>query len=151
MGLSARAGRERAPRETQNKQIIQQAFDAWAAGTGGVFELLAPEATWIIVGNSAAAGTYRSREEFLNTVIRPFNARLATPLVPVVHALYADGDMVIAYFDASANARDGKPYHNTYTWYLRVRDGAISEAIAFYDSIEFNDFWSRVQPAQEGN
>jgi uncharacterized protein len=28
-------------------------------------------------------------------VIRPFNARLATPLVPKVHALYADGDTVI--------------------------------------------------------
>jgi uncharacterized protein len=133
--------------EAENKQVIQRAFDAWAAGQGGVFDLLAPDAQWTIVGNSVAAGTYHSREEFLSKVIRPFNARMATPLVPKVHALYADGDTVIAYFDASARVRDGSPYDNTYTWYLRMQQGAIVEAVAFFDSIEFNDFWARVEPA----
>jgi ketosteroid isomerase-like protein len=133
--------------EAENKQVIQRAFDAWAAGQGGVFDLLAPDAQWTIVGNSVAAGTYHSREEFLSKVIQPFNARMATPLVPKVHALYADGDTVIAYFDASATVRDGSPYNNTYTWYLRMQEGAIVEAVAFFDSIEFNDFWSRVEPA----
>jgi ketosteroid isomerase-like protein len=131
----------------ENKQVIQRAFDAWAAGQGGVFDLLAPDATWTIVGNSVAAGTYRSREEFLASVIRPFNARLATPLVPKRHALYADGDTVIAYFDASATVRDGSAYTNTYTWYLRLQESAIVEAVAFFDSIEFNDFWARIEPA----
>jgi uncharacterized protein len=112
-----------------------------------VFDLLAPDAQWTIVGNSVAAGTYHSREEFLSKVIRPFNARMATPLVPKVHALYADGDTVIAYFDASATVRDGSRYDNTYTWYLRMREGTIVEAVAFFDSIEFNDFWARVEPA----
>ena len=42
-------------------------------------------------------------------MINPFNARLSTPLIPAVHALYADGGTVIAYFSASATARDGKP------------------------------------------
>jgi ketosteroid isomerase-like protein len=133
--------------EAENKQVIQRAFDAWAAGQGGVFDLLAPDARWTIVGNSVVAGTYHSREEFLSKVIRPFNARMATPLVPKLHALYADGDTVIAYFDASATVRDGSPYDNTYTWYLRMQQGAIVEAVAFFDSIEFNDFWARVEPA----
>ena len=83
-------------------------------------------------------------QEFLDVVIDPFNARLATPLVPTVRALYADGDTVIAFFDATATAQDGQPYRNTYTWYLRLRDGAIVEATAFFDTIEFNEFWSRV-------
>ena len=117
------------------------------AGEGGVFDLLAPDARWTIVGNSVMSGTYHSREEFLSSVIRPFNARMSTALVPVVHALYADGDTVIVYFDASATARDGSPYTNTYTWYLHMKDGAVMEAIAFFDSIAFNDFWARVQPA----
>jgi ketosteroid isomerase-like protein len=26
-------------------------------------------------------------------------------------------------------------------------DGKIAEAVAFFDSIAFNDFWSRVKPA----
>ncbi len=133
--------------EAENKQVVQQVFVAWAAGTGGVFDLLAPGATWTIVGNSVAAGTYQGRDAFLDTVIKPFNARLSTPLVPAVHALYADGDMVIAYFDASATARDGKPYRNTYTWYLRMQGAAIIEAIAFFDSIALNELWTRVEPA----
>jgi hypothetical protein len=29
----------------ENKQVIQRAFDAWAAGQGVVFDLLAPDAT----------------------------------------------------------------------------------------------------------
>ena len=43
-----------------------------------MFDLLAPDAQWTIVGNSVAAGTYHSREEFLASVIQPFNARLST-------------------------------------------------------------------------
>src|SRR6266511_2288214 len=133
--------------EGENKQVVRRAFDAWAAGEGGVFDLLAPDARWTIVGNSVVAGTYHSREAFLASVIRPFNARMATPLVPVVHGLYADGDTVIAYFDASATVRDGAPYSNTSTWYLRMREGVIVEVVAFFDSIEFNEFWARVEPA----
>jgi len=72
---------------------------------------------------------------------------MATALVPVVQGLYADGDTVIAYFDASATVRDGSPYSNTYTWYLHMREGVIVEAVAFFDSIEFNQFWAQVEPA----
>jgi hypothetical protein len=31
--------------EARNKQIVQAVFDKWKAGTGGVFDLLAPDAT----------------------------------------------------------------------------------------------------------
>jgi ketosteroid isomerase-like protein len=29
---------------------------------------------------------------------------------------------------------------------MRLRDGAIVEATAFFDTIEFNEFWARVSP-----
>lgn len=132
--------------EEANRELIRRAFDRWAEGTGGVFELLAPDATWTIVGRSVAAGTYK-RDEFLEKVIAPFNARLSEPLVPTVRALYADGDMVIAFFDGRGTARDGRPYENTYTWYLRVADGRIVEVVAFFDAIAFNELWTRVEPA----
>lgn len=137
-------------REQANKDRIQAAFDAWAAGTGGPFELLADDATWTIVGNSPVSRTYAGRQDFLDTVIGPFNARMSQRLVPTVRALYADGDWVIALFDAHATRLDGKPYDNTYTWYMRIAevDGApaIVEAIAFFDTIEFADLWNRVTP-----
>jgi uncharacterized protein len=79
-------------------------------------------------------------------VIAPFNARMATPLVPSIRGLYADGDTVIIFFDASATANDGMPYHNTYTWYFQMKAGQVTKAVAFFDTREFDEFWQRVPP-----
>jgi ketosteroid isomerase-like protein len=102
--------------EQANKALIARAFEDWATGTGGPYSLLADHATWTIVGNSPVSRRYDSRQEFLDLVIGPFNARMASPLVPTIRDLYAEGDWVIALFDASGTARDGKPYTNTYSW-----------------------------------
>ena len=132
--------------EQQNKEAVRAAFESWRSGTGGVFDLLRPDATWTIVGNAPVSRTYRSKQEFLDVVIGPFNARMSQRLIPTVRGIYADGDMVIALFDGEGTARDGKPYRNTYTWYLRMQDGKIVEATAFFDTIEFTDLWTRLSP-----
>ena len=134
--------------EAKNKAAVEAAFDAWRAGTGGPFGLLAPDASWTITGNSVAAKTYNSRDEFLDTVIKPFNARLTKPLIPTIRSLHSDGATVIALFDGEATALDGKPYRNTYAWFMEMRDGKIVEATAFFDSIAFDEFWKRVQPKE---
>lgn len=130
-----------------NKAIVQASFDAWRAGTGSPFDLLAEDATWTIVGRSVASKTYGSRAAFLENVIRPFNARMASGLKPAIRNLYSDGDAVIIFFDAHGTARDGRPYANTYAWFLDMRDGKIVKAFAFFDSVEFNELWKRVSPA----
>jgi len=134
--------------ETRNKATVEARFDAWRDGTGSPFELLSDTATWTIVGRSAAAKTYSSRESFLREVIRPFNARMSAPLKPSIRNIYADGDTVIVFFDARGIARDGKPYENTYAWFLEMRDDKVVRAFAFFDSIEFNDLWGRVSPEE---
>jgi uncharacterized protein len=129
-----------------NKAIVLASFERWRAGTGGPFELLTPDAEWTIVGSSPLSRTYRNRQEFLDAVIHPFNARMTKPLVPTVRGIYADGDMVIILFDAAATANDGVPYRNTYTWYFQMRDGHVTKAIAFFDTRDFDEFWARVTP-----
>jgi uncharacterized protein len=136
-------------REARNKALIQAKFDAWASGTGGPYELLADDAVWTITGRSLAAKTYPSREAFLSEVIRPFNGRMSAGLKPAIRNIYAEGDTVVIFFDAKGTARDGVPYENTYAWFLDLRDGKIAKASAFFDSIAFNDLWTRVQPAQQ--
>ena len=132
--------------EARNKETIRASFQAWRDGTGRVFDLLAPDAKWTVVGNTPVSRTYNSRQEFLDAVIDPFNARLSSRLIPTVRGIYADGDMVIAFFDGNGTARDGKPYRNTYTWYMRMRDGKIQEVIGLFDTVEYTDFWTRVMP-----
>lgn len=137
---------ETTAQESRNKDLVQAGFAAWAAGTGSPYELLAEDATWTIVGRSAAARVYSSREAFLAEVIRPFNARMSQGLKPRILQLYADRDMVIVYFEASGVARDGVPYSNTYAWFLRFANERIVEGTAFFDSIAFDEFWRRVPP-----
>ncbi len=132
--------------ETRNRALIQQGFDAWQGGTGSPYDLLDEKASWTITGNSAASRTYPNREAFMSEVIRPFNARMKSRLIPTVRRLYAEGDTVIAFFDAEGTARDGQPYRNTYAWFLEMHDGRIVRANAFFDSIAFDDFWQRVEP-----
>jgi ketosteroid isomerase-like protein len=133
--------------ERRNLATVQHGLDAWRDGTGSPYDALADDATWEITGNSLAARTYTSKEDFLSNVIRPFNARMSTRLIPTVRSLYADGDTVVAFFDAEGTARDGIPYRNTYAWILHLRDDKIVKASAFFDSLAFNDLWQRVVPA----
>lgn len=129
----------------QNKTAVRESFDRWRAGTGSPFELLAPDAQWTIAGSSPLSRTY-SRKDFLEIVIAPFNARMKERLIPTVKGIYSDGDMVIIHFDAAAVAKDDQPYENSYTWYFRMREAKVTEAVAFFDTRHFDDLWARVPP-----
>ncbi|MGA7810340.1 nuclear transport factor 2 family protein [Bradyrhizobium sp.] len=135
-------------REDRNKALVRERFEAWAQGTGSPFELLTEDASWTIEGRSVASKTYRGRETFLREVIRPFNARISVGLKPSIRGIYADGDVVVIFFDAKGTARDGEPYANTYFWLFEMHDGRVTRASAMFDSVEFNDFWVRVAPAE---
>ena len=133
--------------EVHNKALVEAAFTAWRNGTGSPFDLLADNASWTIVGRSEASRTYTSREAFMRDVIRPFNARMRGPLKPSIRNIYADGDTVVVFFDAAGTASDGVKYENTYVWFLRMQGDRVVEAHAFFDSIAFNELWTRVRPA----
>ncbi|HEY3676351.1 MAG TPA: nuclear transport factor 2 family protein [Candidatus Tumulicola sp.] len=133
----------------RNREIVAAAFERWRAGTGSLFELLAQDARCEIVGNSTVSGTYHGRDAFVTEVLAPFGQRVSRSLIPSVRRIYADGDSVIALYDGESIASDGVPYRNTYAWFLRMDDGKIAEAVGFYDSIGFNEFWSRVAPKRD--
>jgi uncharacterized protein len=132
--------------ENHNKSLVSAKFDAWAAGTGSPFELLADDAQWTIEGNSVASKTYPNREAFMGEVIGPFNARMSVGLKPIVREIVAQGDVVIIFFDAHGTARDGQSYKNTYFWLFEMHDARVTRASAMFDSVEFNEFWARVSP-----
>jgi hypothetical protein len=71
---------------------------------------------------------------------------MAEPLVPTVRGLYADGDTVVIFFDAAGTARDGRPYRNTYTWYFQMKGDQVVKVVAFFETRDFDDLWTRVAP-----
>lgn len=126
--------------EARNKALIEAAFDGWKNGSGSPFDLLHPDSKWTIIGSSPLSGTY-TRSDFFENVVVPFNALLKTPAVPTVLGVYADGDIVIVRFDASATAADGRAYRNNYAWFLEIRDGQILKGTAFFDTRYYDALW----------
>jgi uncharacterized protein len=132
-----------------NRSAISQAFEAWRDGTGAITDVLASDVVWRIEGHSLASKEYRDKQQFIDEVLAPFGARFSSsgPFRPTrIRSVFADGDTVIVLWDGRGVANDGQPYENSYAWIMRMRDGQVVDGTAFYDSISFNDLWTRVQP-----
>ena len=133
-----------------NRAIIRRAFEAWQDGTGVIADVFAPDMVWRIEGHSLASREYGSRQSFIDEVLAPFGARFAAgePFRPVtIRSVLTDGDTVIVIWDGRGVANDRQAYENTYAWIMQMRDGKVIDGTAFYDSISFNDLWTRITPA----
>lgn len=131
--------------ESFNKEIITKAFRGWNKGTGNFFDLLTDDMHWEITGSTPYSRVYTSKQQFLEEVIIPLNQKLKVKIKPSVRNIFADHDMVIALWDGEATALDGKPYRSSYSWYMKMKNGKITEVVAFLDGIEFTDIMKRIQ------
>ena len=137
-------------RTEANRETIRRAFDAWQRGTGAIADAFAPQMVWRIEGHSLASKEYGSKQQFIDEVLAPFGARFSTsdPFRPVtIRSVHADGDTVIVVWDGRGTAIDGRTYENSYAWVMKMDGGKVVDGTAFYDSISFNELWTRVQPA----
>jgi ketosteroid isomerase-like protein len=130
---------------SSNRTAVDSMLNAWMAGDSTALpSLLSDDIEWTITGNSLAAGTTRGRAELMAKVLAPFGARFAHSSDRFrprrINGVYADGDVVVAHFDAAGIANDGKSYSNSYVWLLTMSNGKIVHATAFFDGIAFDDF-----------
>ena len=131
--------------EALNKEIISKAFQDWRNGTGNFFDLLTDDMTWEITGSTPYSRIYKSKQEFMDAVIIPLNKKLKVKIKPAVRNIFADHNMIIVLWDGEATAMDGKPYRSSYSWYMKMKNGKITEVVAFLDGIEFSDVMKRIQ------
>jgi ketosteroid isomerase-like protein len=130
-----------------NRETVRAAFTAWQDGTAPITDLFAPAMVWRIEGHSVASRRYPDCRAFIDEVLTPFGARFADGerFRPVtIRAIIADGDTVVVVWDGHGVANDGRPYANSYVWIMRLVDGLVIDGTAFFDSVAFNDLWSRV-------
>jgi uncharacterized protein len=86
---------------------------------------------------------------FVDEVLAPFAARFTggERFWPVtIRSSVADDGTLVVVRDGHGVANDGRPYQNTYAWIMRLAHGLVADGAACYDSISFNDRWSRVTP-----
>jgi hypothetical protein len=133
-----------------NRRTIRAAFEAWRSGTAAITDVFADDMVWRIEGHSVASREYLDKQEFIDAVLAPFGARFAEgeAFRPVdIRSVLADGDTVVVVWDGRGVANDGEPYENSYAWIMRLREGKVVDGTAFYDSLSFNDLWTRVVPS----
>ena len=148
-GLAA-AGDQPNTTEDNNKRVVAEAFDRWAAGGTSFFnDVLAENVVWKIEGSTRSAGEFHGRDSFLDRAVRPFAMRLSTPVRPTVVRVWADGDHVIAHWQGSGVARDGRGYSNSYAWIFRMHDGKATEVTAFLDLAPYDDVLQRIPAPQQ--
>jgi uncharacterized protein len=136
--------------EDNNKQVITEAFHRWTAGGTSFFDdVLAENVVWTIKGSTPSAGEFRGRDTFLERAVRPFATRLSTFVRPTAVRVWADGDHVIAQWEGSGVARDGKGYSNSYVWIFRMHDGKATEVTAFLDLVPYDDVLRRIPAPQQ--
>jgi uncharacterized protein len=126
------------PRTKENRAVVAQAFARWAAGSGDVFSLLADDVIWTIAGTDPrVAQTYRSKQAFLAEAVRPFAARMRTPLKPSVRHVWADGDDVLVHWEGQAVTTNGVPYQNSYLWVFTMKNRKVTRVTAFLDNAAY--------------
>ena len=134
------------PAAERNEAIVRDAFARWSAGENIFAGLLAPDVVWTIPGSGPVAGTYHGRADFVTRASLPLVSRLATPLTPKVHRIWAIGDTVIIRFEASATTTSGAPYRNQFVWIFRMKDGQVAQAEAFLDLAAYQTVVANNEP-----
>ncbi|WP_299775139.1 nuclear transport factor 2 family protein [uncultured Tateyamaria sp.] len=143
LGVPATAAEDSAVEET-NRQIVDDAFKGWKAGTINVFDLLADDVIWTITGfNPMVSGTYYGKEDLLSRTVEPFSERMSEGLSPTVHSVWADGEDVIIHFDGEGRTAADDVYRNSYLWVFKMDDGVVTEVTAFLDTAAFAALLSR--------
>jgi ketosteroid isomerase-like protein len=133
-----------------NRKTIRDAFEAWKDGVGAITDVFAPEMRWRVEGHSLMSREYETKQQFIDELLAPFLARFSPeePFRPVgVRSVYAEGDAVIVLWDGHGIANDGQPYGGGVAWFLKLRDGKVVEGAGFFDTLSFNDLWTRVPPS----
>ena len=119
----------------ENKQIV---LDFYAAGARGDMEacmaLLADDVAWTNIGTTKFSGTYVGKTALVEQLLGPLFGALKAGIASEIEQLTAEGDIVVAQTQGTAETHGGAAYNNTYCQVIRIRDGRIAEVKEYFDT-----------------
>ena len=66
----------------ENRKILEEAIAKWKAGDGmAIFNLLADDVVWTVIGSTAVSGTYRSRQAFIDGAVTAIGSTSSSMLL----------------------------------------------------------------------
>ena len=119
----------------RTRSLLQRLFSQYERGDSGpLFEHVADDIRWRVMGTHPLAGDYRSKEEFRRATYERLDGVLAGPIECHVTRVLADGGVGVVEWRGHATSVNGDPFDNVYCWIMRVRNERIVEVTAYVDS-----------------
>ncbi len=98
------------------------------------FEHVADDVSWTVMGTHPLAGVYHGKHDFQSHTFERLGKLLKDGVMLETTNLLLDGDTAAVEMKSLSTAKNGVPFHNTYCWIVRFRDGMIVEVRAYLDS-----------------
>ncbi|KAJ9606163.1 hypothetical protein H2200_009124 [Cladophialophora chaetospira] len=128
------------------RAFVESLFTAVALDNFGASfaAALSDDLVWTVSGSSVIAGTYPSKQIYIEKVLTPLRAVLVTLPVPIVEHIFCDGDWAtVNWRSEGVYGKNGANYDMQYAWLMRTEvddegNRTIVEVTGFYDSIKVN-------------
>jgi ketosteroid isomerase-like protein len=128
------------PTAAHNKQLLQAAFSALAAGNFAPLRgLYADDVTFTVTGTSRWSRTYRGKRAVFDELLLPLAARFADRYTGTASRFIAEDDVVVVEFRGDVMLKTGVPYRNTYCLIYRLAGGEIREITEYGDTALVNE------------
>jgi uncharacterized protein len=120
---------------SQNKQLMQTAFEGLAKGNGKPFvSALADDVRWTIIGSTAWSGTWSGKTAVRTELLDPLFAQFAGPYTARAVRLIAEGNHVVIESRGDVTTKAGKRYRNSYCYVCRIAGGKVRELTEYCDT-----------------
>lgn len=101
-------------------------------------EHIAEDVQWTITGTSVLAGTYVSRQDFIDRAFSRLQQALAGDIRMVIHHIFVDQSTAIVEMTSIATSKKGHPYHNEYVWILTFHNNKAISVRVYFDDVLVN-------------
>jgi uncharacterized protein len=99
-----------------------------------IFEHVADEVNWTVMGTHPLAGIYHTKADFLAHTFARLDKILKEGVVLRVTHILVDGESAAVEMESLSTALNGKPFDNRYCWIVHFSEGTIVEVRAYLDS-----------------
>ncbi|MEX3010047.1 nuclear transport factor 2 family protein [Hoeflea sp. TYP-13] len=96
------------------------------------FQRVAEDVQWTVMGTHPLAGTYTSKEEFLNATFRRLDKILEQGVRLKVTHTYLEGSTAIVEMESLSVAKSGKPFNNIYCWIVAFNESGMIVGVRAY-------------------
>lgn len=118
-----------------SEEYVKQLFDYLKTGeTDKFFSKVSDYVNWTVMGTHPLAGTYHTKQDFIQATFERLNKVLKEGVVLKVNHILVKDSTAVVEMENLSTALNGKPFNNTYAWIVRFENEEIVEVRAYVDS-----------------